>query len=142
MVLLYVNEEHGLARRPLAKWPAITDQPRCTPSDQSRVWSKPSVLTLPSVILQGIKVWLNVRQCLMPGIRLLIRHFTGSRMFHETLKPLALICLLLVAGPLSAADRLVDGVPLPEDPKAAILAETDPTELRQWAGAWVGAWGG
>jgi hypothetical protein len=45
-------------------------------------------------------------------------------------------------GPLSAADRLVDGVPLSEDAKAATVVETDPTELRQWAGAWVGVWGG
>jgi hypothetical protein len=63
-------------------------------------------------------------------------------MFHETLTPLTLICFVLVAGPLSAADRLVDGVPLPEDAKAATVVETDPTELRQWSGAWVGAWGG
>jgi pimeloyl-ACP methyl ester carboxylesterase len=63
-------------------------------------------------------------------------------MFHGTLTPLALICFVFVAGPLSAADRLVDGVPLPEDAKAATVVETDPAELRQWAGAWVGAWGG
>jgi pimeloyl-ACP methyl ester carboxylesterase len=63
-------------------------------------------------------------------------------MFHETLTPLTLICFMLVPGPISAADRLVDGVSLPEDAKAAAVVETDPTELRQWAGAWVGAWGG
>ena len=63
-------------------------------------------------------------------------------MFHETLTPLTLICFVLVAGPLSAADRIVDGVPLPGDAKAATVVETYPTELRQWAGAWVGAWGG
>ena len=63
-------------------------------------------------------------------------------MYHKILTPLTLICLLLVAGPLSAADRLVDGVPLPGDAKVATVAETDPTELRQWAGAWVGAWVG
>ena len=63
-------------------------------------------------------------------------------MFHDTLTPLTLICFVLAAGPLSAADRLVDGVPLPEDAKAATVVETDLTELRQWAGAWVGAWGG
>jgi pimeloyl-ACP methyl ester carboxylesterase len=56
--------------------------------------------------------------------------------------PLALIGFMLGAGPLSAADRLVDGVPLPGDAKAAKVAETDPPELRQWAGAWVGAWDG
>jgi hypothetical protein len=50
--------------------------------------------------------------------------------------------LMLVAGPLSAADRLVDGVPLPEDAKAATVVDTDHTELRQWAGAWVGSWDG
>ena len=63
-------------------------------------------------------------------------------MFQETLTPLALICFVLAGGPLSAADRLVDGVPLPGDAKAVTVVETDPTELRQWAGAWVGAWGG
>jgi hypothetical protein len=63
-------------------------------------------------------------------------------MFHETLTPLTLICFMLVAGPLSAADRLVDGVPLPGDAKVATVVETDPAELRQWAGIWVGAWGG
>ena len=63
-------------------------------------------------------------------------------MYHKILTPLTLICLLLVAGPLSAADRIVDGVPLPGDAKAATVVETDPTELRQWAGAWVGAWVG
>jgi pimeloyl-ACP methyl ester carboxylesterase len=63
-------------------------------------------------------------------------------MFQETLTPLALIAFMLVAGPVSAADRLVDGVPLPEDAKVATVMETDPAELRQWAGVWVGAWGG
>ena len=63
-------------------------------------------------------------------------------MFHETVMTLTLMGFLLVAGPLAAADRLVDGVPLPGNAKAATVVETDPTELRQWAGAWVGAWGG
>ena len=63
-------------------------------------------------------------------------------MFHETLTPLALIAFMLVARPLSAADRLVDGVPLPGDANVATVAETDPAALRQWAGVWVGAWGG
>ena len=63
-------------------------------------------------------------------------------MFHETLTHLTLIAFLLVARPLSAADRLVDGVPLPGDAKVATVVETDPAELRQWAGVWVGAWDG
>ena len=63
-------------------------------------------------------------------------------MFHEILTLLTLICFMLVARPLSAADHLVDGVPLPGDAKAATVVETNSTELRQWAGAWVGAWGG
>src|SRR6516165_10511985 len=63
-------------------------------------------------------------------------------MFHETVMTLTLMGFLLVAGPLAAADRLVDGVPLPGDAKAATVVATDPAELRQWAGAWVGAWGG
>jgi hypothetical protein len=63
-------------------------------------------------------------------------------MFHANLTPLTLICFMLAAGPLTAADRLVDCVPLPEAAMTATVVETDPTELRQWAGAWVGAWGG
>lgn len=53
-------------------------------------------------------------------------------MSHETLTALALFTFMLVARPLSAADRLVDGVPLPEDAKVATVVETDPAELRQW----------
>ena len=63
-------------------------------------------------------------------------------MFHATLTPLALIAFMLVTRPVPAADRLIDGVPLPEDAKVASLAATDPAALRQWAGVWVGAWGG
>ena len=50
-------------------------------------------------------------------------------MFHATL---TLLVFVVLARPL-AADRLVDGVPLPEDAKAATVAETAPAELRQWA---------
>ena len=63
-------------------------------------------------------------------------------MFHETLTLLALIAFMLVIKPAAAADRLVDGVPLPGDAQVATVVETDPAELRQWAGVWVGAWGG
>jgi dienelactone hydrolase len=63
-------------------------------------------------------------------------------MLYETLSFLPLIAFMLVARPLIAADRVVDGVPLPEDARAAIAVETDPAEVRQWAGVWVGAWGG
>ena len=55
-------------------------------------------------------------------------------MFHETLTPLALIAFMLVAKPISAADLLVDGVPLPGDAKVAAVVEPDRAELRQWAG--------
>jgi pimeloyl-ACP methyl ester carboxylesterase len=63
-------------------------------------------------------------------------------MFHETLTLLALIAFMLVIKPAAAADRLVDGVPLPGDAQLATVVATDPAELRQWAGVWVGAWGG
>ena len=62
-------------------------------------------------------------------------------MFHETLTPLTLICFTLVAGPLSAENRLVDGVSLRGDVKTATIAETDPSELRQWARTWLPAVG-
>lgn len=61
---------------------------------------------------------------------------------REILPPLAFVAFLLIATPLLAADRDVDGVPLPEDAKVATVADTGPAELRQWAGVWVGAWGG
>ena len=63
-------------------------------------------------------------------------------MLHETLTLLALIAFMLVTRPLSAADRLVEGVPLPGDAEVATVVEAAPAELRQWAGVWVGAWGG
>jgi dienelactone hydrolase len=67
-------------------------------------------------------------------------------MLHETLiplaLPLALIAFMLATRPVTAADRLVDGVPLPGEAKVATVVETDLAELRQWAGVWVGAWGG
>jgi len=63
-------------------------------------------------------------------------------MFHEILTPLALLGFMLMASPLSAADRLAGGVPLPGDATVAALGDTDPAEIRQWAGVWAGAWGG
>jgi pimeloyl-ACP methyl ester carboxylesterase len=63
-------------------------------------------------------------------------------MFHETLTLLALVAFMLVTKPAAAVDRLVDGVPLPGDARVATVVATDPAELRQWAGVWVGAWGG
>ena len=63
-------------------------------------------------------------------------------MFRATMSLLAVTALMLIARPLSAADRLVDGVPLPGDAIVATVAETEPAEIRQWAGVWVGAWGG
>jgi dienelactone hydrolase len=63
-------------------------------------------------------------------------------MLRATLMPLALIAFVLGARPLSAADRVIDGVPLPGDARVAAVGETDPGERRQWAGVWVGAFGG
>lgn len=53
----------------------------------------------------------------------------------------SLTAVLLVGAPRvgMAADRVVDGVPLPSDAAVASVA----TDLQQqWAGAWVGAWDG
>jgi pimeloyl-ACP methyl ester carboxylesterase len=63
-------------------------------------------------------------------------------MFNRTLTALVLIAFMLIARPLPAADRLVDGVPLPGDATVAAIVDTDRAELRQWAGVWAGAWGG
>jgi dienelactone hydrolase len=49
--------------------------------------------------------------------------------------------LLVLAPSVAAADRLVDGVPLPSD--AAVATASPSTAVqRQWSGVWVGAWGG
>lgn len=60
----------------------------------------------------------------------------------KTLPLLAFLVFVLFARPVAAADLLIDGVPLPEDAKVATVAPSDPAALRQWAGVWVGAWGG
>ena len=62
-------------------------------------------------------------------------------MIHATLLPLALIAFMLVAKPLCGAEVLIDGVPLPDDARLAAAVETDPVEIRQWVGVWVGALG-
>src|SRR5271155_1085168 len=49
---------------------------------------------------------------------------------------------MVLSQPAAAADRLVDGVPLPLDAKVASMAESEPAVQRQWAGVWAGAWGG
>src|SRR5271165_7318305 len=63
-------------------------------------------------------------------------------MLHATLLPLAIIAFVLATGPLAAADRVIDGVPLPGDAGVAAVGDTDPGERRQWAGVWVGAFDG
>jgi dienelactone hydrolase len=63
-------------------------------------------------------------------------------MLLKTLMPLAFIVFMLTVTSRAAADSLVDGVPLPEDARVATVADTDPAEIRQWAGVWVGAWDG
>jgi hypothetical protein len=56
--------------------PANAHQPAWMQSNQGRAWSGSHVLTLPGVMLQGIKAWLNVGRCFMPGFRISIHHFT------------------------------------------------------------------
>jgi hypothetical protein len=51
------------------------------------------------------------------------------------------IVALMWSLPVSAADFLVDGVPLPRDARVA-PSRGAPENLRQFLGAWVGAWGG
>jgi hypothetical protein len=97
-------------------------------------------MTLPSVILQGIKVWLNVCQCFMLGFRTSIQHF--ARILDVSRDPASDAHLLHVGSRTafrggSSCRRRASA----RDAKAAAVVETDPTELRQWAGAWVGAWG-
>ncbi|HTF78245.1 MAG TPA: alpha/beta hydrolase [Bradyrhizobium sp.] len=61
-------------------------------------------------------------------------------MFRKLL-PSIVLGLMMLSEPVGAADRVVDGVPLPSD---AILATASPITAvqRQWSGVWVGAWGG
>jgi dienelactone hydrolase len=49
---------------------------------------------------------------------------------------------MALSQPDTATDYLVDGVPLPRDAKVAPTAESEPAAQPQWAGVWVGAWGG
>jgi dienelactone hydrolase len=44
--------------------------------------------------------------------------------------------------PAAAADRVIDGVPLPPDAGVASVANPQSATQRQWVGLWVGAWGG
>src|SRR4051794_34770825 len=56
---------------------------------------------------------------------------------------LAFVCILALAKPLFAEDRMIDGVPLPDD---ARIHATGPggvqTAWAPWLGVWVGSWGG
>jgi dienelactone hydrolase len=49
--------------------------------------------------------------------------------------------LMMLSEPVGAADRLVDGVPLPSDATPATAPPVTAVQ-RQWSGVWVGAWGG
>ena len=51
------------------------------------------------------------------------------------------VALTMIAQPVRAEDRLVDGVPLPSDAVVATAA-SGTAEQQQWSGVWVGAWGG
>jgi dienelactone hydrolase len=59
-----------------------------------------------------------------------------TSMFRK-LQPFVVLALLTLSRPVTAADLLVDGVPLPSG--AAIAAET--SAFAQWSGVWVGMWG-
>src|SRR5439155_26644935 len=65
-----------------------------------------------------------------------------SSMPRVNLHLLVLLAFMVPSQPATATDHLVDGVPLPPDAKVASLAESEPAVQRQWAGVWVGAWGG
>ena len=58
------------------------------------------------------------------------------------LKPLVLLAFMVLSPPAAATDYLIDGVPLPPDAKVASMVEAESTMQQQWAGVWVGAWGG
>ncbi len=53
---------------------------------------------------------------------------------------LVLLVFLMFSHSASAADLLIDGVPLPSD--VSVAAQTSEDSLKQWSGAWVGLWGG
>jgi len=63
-------------------------------------------------------------------------------MLRLKLQLLALLAFMLLSRPTAAMDYLIDGVPLPPDAKVASMAESETAVQRQWAGVWVGAWGG
>src|SRR5262245_6831164 len=71
------------------------------------------------------------------------RLYRERSMLLKTLKFLALLVACMVPShPVTATDLLVDGVPLPPDVRVASTADAQSAAHRQWAGIWVGAWGG
>src|SRR5262249_12355052 len=66
----------------------------------------------------------------------------GRWMLRVNLPASVLLALVVLTGPVAAADQLVDGVPLPPDAKVASTAQAQSPLQRRWSGVWTGAWGG
>src|SRR6266568_192855 len=125
---------------------SITTSARCPP------WARPSSADKTARSLGSIRRGLETA----PPVRRIPGQFRTSldagtallkppgdcSMLRLKLKLLALLAFMLLSRPTAAMDYLIDGVPLPPDAKVASMAESEPAVQRQWAGVWVGAWGG
>ena len=61
---------------------------------------------------------------------------------HRFAKRLVALAMIIHIVPSAAfADRLVDGVPIPDDAKVVPASAAVPEGLQQFLGAWVGRWG-
>ena len=62
---------------------------------------------------------------------------------HRFSKQLFVLAMVIHIAPSAAfADRLVDGVPIPDDVRVAPPSAAVPESQRRFLGAWVGRWGG
>src|SRR6516225_12107431 len=62
---------------------------------------------------------------------------------HRLAKQLFVLAMVIHIAPSAAfADRLVDGVPIPDDAKVVPPSTAVPESQQRFLGAWVGRWGG
>src|SRR5258708_38578721 len=80
-------------------------------------------------------VALSQRPLLLPGRAIMHR-------FAKRLFVLAMVMVIHIVPSAAFADRLVDGVPIPDDAKIVPPSAAVPESQQRFLGAWVGRWGG
>jgi dienelactone hydrolase len=66
----------------------------------------------------------------------------GSIAMRPAFQVLFAVVLIFLPYSATAADLLVDGVPIPKDAKVKIESDSTGEAHRRFVGAWIGAWGG